>query len=74
MRLALGEMDEATRELVTERWREYGLGGLAPHADAWSGQGAAALRTLLAGAGYVPGSVDTATLHAEGVTVAEKAP
>jgi 4-hydroxy-3-polyprenylbenzoate decarboxylase len=35
-------MDEATRSLVTSRWKEYGLEGLLERkgvADAWSGQG-----------------------------------
>jgi 4-hydroxy-3-polyprenylbenzoate decarboxylase len=34
-------MDEATRDLVTQRWRAYGLERIekALHPDAWSGQG-----------------------------------
>jgi 4-hydroxy-3-polyprenylbenzoate decarboxylase len=40
-------MDDATRELVSRRWNEYGLRSFAPHADAWSGQGPAALDRLL---------------------------
>ncbi|MDQ2858004.1 MAG: menaquinone biosynthesis decarboxylase [Candidatus Eremiobacteraeota bacterium] len=41
-------MDTATRDLVTRRWAEYGLGRMRSHADAWSGQGPAALKRLLA--------------------------
>jgi hypothetical protein len=67
-------MDEATRELVSARWREYGLGAVAPHADVWSGQGAAALRALLAAAGYVQDSIDPATLRAQGVHLPETSP
>ena len=32
-------MDDATRRLVTERWREYGLDGITGTFDHWSGQG-----------------------------------
>jgi len=41
-------MDAPTRELVTRRWAEYGLGRMRSKADAWSGQGPAALARLLA--------------------------
>ena len=43
-------MDVATRELVTSRWKQYGLDGLLERkgtANAWSGQGPDALRRLL---------------------------
>lgn len=43
-------MDEATRELVTSRWKQYGLDGVLERkatADAWSGQGPHALRRLV---------------------------
>ncbi|MBV8688894.1 MAG: menaquinone biosynthesis decarboxylase [Candidatus Eremiobacteraeota bacterium] len=40
------EMDDATRELVNRRWREYGLDRINVVDDAWSGQGEAALRRL----------------------------
>jgi 4-hydroxy-3-polyprenylbenzoate decarboxylase len=42
-------MDAATRELVTKRWRSYGLDGWLGRAsaDAWSGQGPQALERLL---------------------------
>jgi 4-hydroxy-3-polyprenylbenzoate decarboxylase len=42
-------MDPATRKLVSERWRSYGLDKIdrALHADDWSGQGAAAYERLL---------------------------
>ena len=43
-------MDEATRALVTSRWKEYGLAGALERggtADEWSGQGPRALRRLL---------------------------
>ena len=43
-------MDEATRALVSSRWKEYGLEGLLEKRgvwDAWSGQGPHALRRLL---------------------------
>lgn len=32
-------MDDATRRLVTDRWREYGLDGFTRTFDRWSGQG-----------------------------------
>jgi 4-hydroxy-3-polyprenylbenzoate decarboxylase len=47
-------MDEHTRALVTQRWKEYGLEGLAAAGNAWSGQGVAALAALLRSAPYVP--------------------
>ena len=31
-------MDDATRNLVTRRWNEYGLDNLQPRDDPWSGQ------------------------------------
>ncbi|MEO7202978.1 MAG: menaquinone biosynthesis decarboxylase [Candidatus Tumulicola sp.] len=42
-------MNDDVRQRVSKRWREYGLASLAGNAtsDAWSGQGAAALRRLL---------------------------
>lgn len=42
-------MDEATRKLVTSRWKEYGLEGVLKRdgvPDAWSGQGPDAVRRL----------------------------
>ena len=42
-------MDEATRKLVTERWKEYGLTGVLERKaveDRWSGQGHEAFRRL----------------------------
>lgn len=41
-------MDDATRELVSRRWKEYGLHGMTMREDAWSGQGRARLERLLA--------------------------
>ena len=43
-------MDEATRALVSSRWKEYGLDGVLERkgvSSFWSGQGAHALRRLL---------------------------
>jgi 4-hydroxy-3-polyprenylbenzoate decarboxylase len=60
-------MDEPTRELVSARWREYGLGRFATKADAGSGQGARALERLLATAALRPGTVDATALRAGGV-------
>jgi 4-hydroxy-3-polyprenylbenzoate decarboxylase len=42
-------MDEATRDLVSKRWKEYGLDRIerSLRGDSWSGQGPAALRRLL---------------------------
>ena len=40
-------MDDDTRALVSRRWTEYGLDDVEPRNDAWSGQGLAALRSLL---------------------------
>lgn len=62
-------MDGATRSLVTERWREYGLRRFATTADAWSGQGPAALESLLATLPLQAGSVDATGLRAKGVPV-----
>jgi len=56
-------MDEATRELVNRRWHEYGL-RLGGTADAWSGQGEAALRKLLESPALTPDSPDRAKLGA----------
>ncbi len=44
-------MDDATRQLVTRRWHEYGLDKFERRAvgNAWSGQGLAALQRLLHG-------------------------
>lgn len=52
-------MDAATRERVSERWAEYGIGDLARLgvADEWSGQGPARLARLLASAPASPGDV-----------------
>ena len=49
-------MNGDVRRLVSKRWREYGLGLLDGTAtsDAWSGQGAAALRRLLGDEGARP--------------------
>ncbi len=60
-------MDAETRALVTRRWAEYGLGKLVPHEDAASGQGAAALRRLLAEAGVPREALDPGPLRANGV-------
>jgi 4-hydroxy-3-polyprenylbenzoate decarboxylase len=57
-------MDDDTRALVTKRWNEYGLGDLAGVADAWSGQGPAALARLLASAGVARASLDSSRLRA----------
>ena len=57
-------MDGATRELVTQRWREYGLRG-AGTPDAWSGQGQFALERLLASPALQPGD-DPWSLAANG--------
>jgi 4-hydroxy-3-polyprenylbenzoate decarboxylase len=42
-------MDEATRRLVSERWRSYGLDRIAQalHSDEWSGQGPRASARLM---------------------------
>lgn len=52
-------MDAATRERVSARWAEYGIGDLAKKgvADAWSGQGAERLARLLASASASPDDV-----------------
>jgi 4-hydroxy-3-polyprenylbenzoate decarboxylase len=52
-------MDAATRERVTNRWAEFGLGDLSKTGvpDAWSGQGADRLRRLLASASMSPDDV-----------------
>jgi 4-hydroxy-3-polyprenylbenzoate decarboxylase len=49
-------MDAATRERVTARWNEYGIGDLTRRgvADEWSGQGPARLARLLASASASP--------------------
>lgn len=39
-------MDRATRDLVTRRWREYGLDRMTMHEDPWSGQGARAYERM----------------------------
>ena len=66
-------MDEATRDLVSARWREYGLDRFAFKSDASSGQGAQALERLLASAPLRAGSVDATGLHAAGVPALRKA-
>jgi 4-hydroxy-3-polyprenylbenzoate decarboxylase len=52
-------MDAATRDRVSERWAEYGIGDLARRgvADEWSGQGPARLARLLASASASPNDV-----------------
>jgi 4-hydroxy-3-polyprenylbenzoate decarboxylase len=52
-------MDAATRDRVSARWAEYGLGDLAKSgvADDWSGQGPARLARLLASASASPDDV-----------------
>ncbi len=52
-------MDAATRERVTARWKEYGIGDLTRigTADAWSGQGPQRLARLLASASGSPDDV-----------------
>jgi 4-hydroxy-3-polyprenylbenzoate decarboxylase len=41
------EMDEATRDLVTRRWKEYGLAAMRTVEDPWSGQGRFRFERLL---------------------------
>ena len=60
-------MDAATRDLVTERWAEYGLRRFRTTPDSWSGQGGRALETLLATPPLRAGSVDATALRAKGV-------
>ena len=48
-------MDEATRDLVSRRWSEYGIRWFTAKPNAYSGQGEAALERLLAQAPYRPG-------------------
>jgi hypothetical protein len=52
-------MDAQTRERVSARWTEYGIGDLTRIgvADDWSGQGAARLARLLASASASPDDV-----------------
>jgi len=59
-------MDDATRELVSKRWSEYGLHRFRPKSDAWSGQGPAALERLLAATGG-RAPIDPSALRANGV-------
>ncbi len=66
-------MDARTRAQVTRRWADYGLGKLAPREDPVSGQGAAALRRLLASAGVPPEALDRAPLRANGVPLPAEA-
>jgi hypothetical protein len=42
-------MDDATRQRVDKRWREYGLDGIANSLtpDEWSGQGPSAYNRLM---------------------------
>jgi 4-hydroxy-3-polyprenylbenzoate decarboxylase len=61
------EMDNATKELVTRRWAEYGLTTFTTSPNAWSGQGADALRRLLASPGVARESLDPSRLRANGV-------
>jgi 4-hydroxy-3-polyprenylbenzoate decarboxylase len=60
-------MDAATRERVTARWAEYGLGDLARTgvADEWSGQGPARLARLLASASASPDDAGPRTERAK---------
>jgi 4-hydroxy-3-polyprenylbenzoate decarboxylase len=60
-------MDEATRDLVTKRWNEYGIRWFAAKPNAYSGQGEAALARLLAQTPLRPGTVDATSLRANGV-------
>ena len=60
-------MDRATRDRVSARWSEYGIRIPAGAGDAYSGQGDAALRRLLASAPLRPGAVDGKALRANGV-------
>jgi 4-hydroxy-3-polyprenylbenzoate decarboxylase len=62
------EMDAVTRARVTERWAEFGLGKMTTSPDAFSGQGATALETLLAHAGVDPAKLDNSALFANGVS------
>jgi 4-hydroxy-3-polyprenylbenzoate decarboxylase len=59
-------MDAATRERVTARWAEYGLGDLTRRgvADGWSGQGPARLARLLASASAPPEDAPPLTARA----------
>jgi 4-hydroxy-3-polyprenylbenzoate decarboxylase len=45
------DMDQTTKALVTRRWAEYGFKNFSTTPDSWSGQGADALRRLLASPG-----------------------
>jgi hypothetical protein len=60
-------MDEATRDLVSKRWNEYGIRWFAAKPNAYSGQGEAALARLLAQTPLRPGTVDATSLRANGV-------
>jgi 4-hydroxy-3-polyprenylbenzoate decarboxylase len=66
-------MDAQTRDVVSRRWTEYGLAAVATSADAWSGQGDAALQALLRSAAFAPESVDPSMLRAAGVPPPETA-
>ncbi|MDB5072526.1 MAG: ubiX [Candidatus Eremiobacteraeota bacterium] len=59
-------MDAATRERVTARWNEYGIGDLARRgtADEWSGQGPARLARLLASSPASPDDIAPRTAAA----------
>jgi len=59
--------DQATRDRVDARWREYGLHGIRTKPDSWSGQGEVALAQLLARLPLQPGAVDNMILRANGV-------
>ncbi len=64
-------MDAATRELVTRRWTEYGLGRMKTDSDSWSGQGARALEALLRSAPLERGHVDRNALIEKGARTAK---
>ncbi len=59
--------DEATRELVSRRWKEYGLQSMRTTSDSWSGQGEVALAKLLAAIPLRADGVDVSKLRANGV-------
>jgi 4-hydroxy-3-polyprenylbenzoate decarboxylase len=60
-------VDEATRDLVSRRWNDYGIRWFAAKPNAYSGQGEAALARLLGQKPFRPGSVDATALRANGV-------
>ena len=56
-------MDRVTRDLVTRRWREYGVRLDGAQSDAWSGQGVRALRRLLDSPSLEDAPAARAALH-----------